>query len=182
MGLPALTIKERMQLWIGDSLIRFLVKLLLLAARMGLAGFMEHPQYPTWCAAKKPPSVWSWKAIQHMKNLQCSTFVSFDQCVVGADACKPTTLMLIRLPAIRRRLLQSGNNGRCNHPRGFHKGLVGRQADGTFETARAKIYPGGLNMVIAEEMVAFAHKLGTCHRCHVLAGGISDFFPPTGVR
>ena len=157
-GLPALTRRERSQLWIGDSLIRFLIRMLITMAKIGLAGFMEHPQYPTWFAARKPASLWSWRAVKLLKGLECCSIVSFDQCVVGADACKPTTLLLIRLPHLRKALLQRGSHGRCNHPKGTHTGLIGRQSDGSYQTSRAKVYPPAMNALIGHAMLEFADQ------------------------
>ena len=83
--------------------------------------------------------------------------------------------MLVRLPAVRRRLLKAGHNGRCHHGRGAHRGLVGRQQDGTFQTARAKIYPPGLNAVLGEEMVNFAEKLALASHADALPDEFAIF-------
>ena len=157
-GLPGLSRRERAQIWIGDHLIRFLLRMLLAMAAQGLSGFLEHPQFPTWCADKNPPSIWSWKTVRMLKGLQCCSIVSFDQCVVGASSRKPTTLLLIRLPNIRNRLLLSGHFGRCCHGPKAHEGLIGKQSNGAFQTARAKVYPPGLNNIIGHEMFLFAKQ------------------------
>ena len=65
---------------------------------------------------------------------------------------KPTTLLLLRLPKVRDRLLGRGRCGRCNHPPGTHVALIGRQEDGTFHTAKAKVYPYGLNKILGEAL------------------------------
>ena len=138
LGLPGLSMREWSQLRISDRLLRFLLDVLLALATMGLSGFLEHPQYPTWCTKGHPASIWMMEALIFLKNLACCAVVSFDQCVVGALGRKPTTLMLLRLPRVRDRLLCRGNYGRCNHPKGAHEALIGRQADGTFHTAKRR--------------------------------------------
>lgn len=152
LGIPGLTQKEWNQLCISDRLLRFLLDVLVALAMMGFSGFLEHPQFPTWHAKGSPASIWSMDAIRYLKNLGCFTVVSFDQCVVGAAGRKPTTLLLLRLPAVRDVLLKRGNFGRCNHPHGEHTALIGREADGTFHTAKAKVYPYGLNKVLGDAL------------------------------
>ena len=152
LGLPGLTLKEWAQLRISDRLLRFLLDVLVALALMGMSGFLEHPQFPTWCARGSPASIWATEALIILKNLGCFSVVSFDQCTVGALGKKPTTLLLLRLPRVRDRLLGRGRSGRCNHPPGAHVALIGREEDGTFHTAKAKVYPYGLNKILGEAL------------------------------
>ena len=144
------------QVQIGDRLLRFMVEILTVLATLGLGGFLEHPQYPVWRHQGDAPRIWMLQAIRLLRTLECISILSFDQCVCGSDAKKPTTLMLLRLPRVRQRILALGDMGRCCHPKGAHTPLIGRQQDGSFHTARAKIYPRGLNLVLAEELYKFA--------------------------
>ena len=155
-GLPALRAKEWAQVWIGDALLRFLLDMLSILAALGMSGFLEHPQYPTWCGHMDPPSIWALDAIRLLKGLRCCSIVSFDQCVCGAVAKKPTTLLLIRLPSVRHALLQRGRFGRCDHAAKTHEILIGKQANGTYQTSKAKVYPAGLNLVLGQAMFSFA--------------------------
>ena len=84
--------------------------------------------------------------IRWLKSLACAAVVSFDQCIVGAVAKKPTTLLLIRMSETRNYLLSRGC--RCSHGPGAHVPLIGRCEAG-FRTAKAKIYPYGLNQAIS---------------------------------
>jgi hypothetical protein len=126
--------------------------MLLLMSILGYSGFLEHPQYPTWETTRSLTSIWCLKAIRLMKRLMCVSLVSFDQCVCGAAGRKPTTLLLVRLPTVRQRLLQLGNSGRCHHHAGAHQALIGKQEDGSFQTAKAKIYPALMNEIIGRAM------------------------------
>ena len=136
--------------------MRFTLEMLLLMSILGYSGFIEHPQFPTWETSRSLTSIWCLKAIRLMKRLMCVSLVSFDQCVCGAAGRKPTTLLLVRLPAIRKRLLQLGNSGRCHHAAGTHQALIGKQQDGSFQTAKAKIYPALMNEIIGKAMHDFA--------------------------
>ena len=160
-GLPALRPKEWAQVWIGDALLRFLLDMLAILAAVGMSGFLEHPQYPTWCADMDPPSIWALDAIRLLKGLNCCSIVSFDQCVCGAVAKKPTTLLLLRLPTIRHALLRKGRYGRCDHATKAHDILIGKQDNGKYQTSKAKVYPAGLNQVIGQAMFSFAASLAT---------------------
>jgi hypothetical protein len=151
-GLPGLTWKEWQQIHIGDRLLRFILERVLLMSILGYSGFIEHPQYPTWETNRSLTSIWCLKAIRLMKRLMCVSLVSFDQCVCGAAGRKPPTLLLVRLPTVRQRLLQLGNSGRCHHHAGAHQALIGKQEDGSFQTAKAKIYPALMNEIIGRAM------------------------------
>ena len=159
-GLPGNIQREWHQVSIGDKLLRFLLEILVVLAMQGLAGFMEHPQFPVWQRNNEAASVWTLEVVRYLRTLQCVTILSFDQCVCGADAKKPTTLLLLRLHGVRERILRQGDGGRCPHSPGSHEALIGRQNDGTFHTARAKVYPEGLNRVLGEELYSFATALG----------------------
>ena len=52
-----------------------------------------------------------------------------------------------------------GRMGRCDHAAGAHRALIGKQEDGTFHTARAKIYPARMNEIIGVAMHDFAQDL-----------------------
>eukprot|EP00435_Cladocopium_sp_Y103_P015128 s3107_g3.t1 len=157
-GLPALRAPQWLQVLVGSRLVQFHFELLLMAALCGACAFFEHPQYPTWLGHTEPASVWTHRAASLLRALACTSIVSFDQCTVGAVARKPTCLMLIRLPWVRTALLQCGQMGRCNHGPAAHEGLVGRQHDGQFKTARAKVYPVGLSRILAEGIATFANQ------------------------
>ena len=50
---------------------------------------------------------------------------------------------------------------------GAHTALIGRQQDGSFHTAKAKVYPPGLNRILGDEMYRFDRSLvaaGTAQR------------------
>ena len=49
--------------------------------------------------------------------------------------------------------------GRCDHAAGAHHALIGRQEDGTFNTAKAKIYPAKMNEIIGLAMHEFAQGM-----------------------
>ena len=174
LGLPGLTAKEWNQIHIGDRLLRFLLDMLLTMALMGYSGFVEHPQYPTWTRREDVTSIWCLRATKLLRRLNCVTVVSFDQCTCGAQGRKPTTLLLVRLSQVRRSLLALGRGGRCDHHRGAHQALIGKQEDGTFQTAKAKIYPYGLNLVLGQAMHAFAVD----HYTDKVAAVLPDEFAP----
>ena len=68
---------------------------------------------------------------------------------------KPTTVLHLRLPGFRRRVMQTGGCGRCQHGAGAHEQLRGHAADGSFRTAKCKIYPPALNAALADAVFEF---------------------------
>ena len=55
-----------------------------------------------------------------------------------------------------------GDWGRCNHPKDHQGPLIGKQSDGSFQTAKAKIYPCGMNQIIGTAMFEFAVQFADC--------------------
>ena len=159
-GLPHLNRRQAMQVQVGNELLFFLTQFLRTVAACGGCGFSEHPQFPTWLQSKHPPSIWRLSPMRFFKRLECASFISFDQCVVGATSVKPTTLLLIRMGQTRTYIKERGTAGRCCHGCGAHKALTGKTGE-NFATARAKVYPFGLNMALAQGIFGFlSHNLG----------------------
>ena len=153
-GIEGLSSHQWKQVLTGMKLIQFLVDLLVVAAQYGLCGFLEHPQFPLWIMRCRPSSIWATKVIRILARLACFSICSFDQCVYGLDAKKPTTLLLLRLNDFRDITLLRGCGGRCSHRLG-HTPLQGINCDGSFNTARAKIYPKAMNAALAAAVTGF---------------------------
>eukprot|EP00435_Cladocopium_sp_Y103_P025543 s4003_g6.t1 len=158
-GCPALMPREWKQVLIGTRLLHFLLDILLLLARTGGMGFCEHPQFPTWIRSKEPASVWLHPAVRGLRLLRCVGITSFDQCAFGAPAVKPTTILHLRLPALRHIILRTGSWGRCCHGPHAHDQLQGREVDGSFRTSRCKVYPEQLNIALADAIARQARSV-----------------------
>ena len=104
------------------------------------------------------PSRWTLEVMPVLASCEAVSVVSFDQCIYGAGGVKPTTLLLVRLPFFREITLQTGLHGRCHHGPGAHVSLVGREG-ASFRTARAKVYPAGLNIALAEAFHSYVARL-----------------------
>lgn len=157
-GLPGRTAKEWTQLRIGSRLVFFIFEILLEIAAYGGCGFVEHPQWPVWALRHDPASIWASQQARLCRTLQCFSAVSFDQCLLGSPAKKPTTLMLLRLDTFRQAVLRKGFGGRCNHSQMAHEQLQGRNSAGEFRTAVGKIYPVGLNQLLGRAVCRFARE------------------------
>ena len=123
-----------------------------------IAGFLEHPQFPLWAARKDPSSIWSSREVRLLRTLECVGITSFDQCTPGSVAVKPTTILHVRLPKFRQIALEGGHGGRCSHGPCAHERMAGRDEGGEFRTARAKIYPPGLNHALARAINSFVRS------------------------
>ena len=157
-GIPDLHVKEWRQVLIGTRLVQFILDILYLLSKTGGCGFVEHPQYPVWCASQAPCSLWTFPAVKQLRQLQCVSVVSFDQCVLQAPIIKPTTILLVRLWDFREAILARGKHGRCNHGPRAHQRLIGRDAAGHFRTARGKIYPPHLNQALGLAISSFVQR------------------------
>ena len=124
----------------GNQLLKAALEIASAVHRSGGSGFMEHPETPWWLDGQNAPSIWNTRAIQAFAALDRNTLFSFDQCTTGQIAKKPTTLLLSRLQRAATHLFKLGRLGRCTHPRGHHSLLCGRNRDGSWRTAPAKVY------------------------------------------
>ena len=158
-GLPALSARAWVQVEVGTRLVLFIIQMLYLCARTGGCGFIEHPAFPVWATAKRPSSIWSLWPMRLLRRLQAVEICTFDQCCVGCEARKPTTLALLRLGSFGRAIRRLGSSGRCSHAPGTHPRLQGRDRSGNFCTAIAKIYPPRLNAMLAESICQHAQSL-----------------------
>ena len=175
-GLPYLTAREWKQVLVGTRLVQFITDILYLLARTGGCGFCEHPQYPVWCASQAPCSIWTLDPIKKMRQLQCVSVVSFDQCVLHAPIRKPTTLLLVRLWDFRDCVLRSGRGGRCAHSRGAHERLLGRDHTGQFRTARGKVYPPHMNRALGQAVGCYVERTFPSHEDHSVTPVLPEFF------
>ena len=147
-GLPSMTKRQWLQVGTGTALVFTMIELIIEAAVCGRAAFMEHPSFPVWATRRNPPSIWMWRILAWLQRLSCVQLTTFDQCVHGCQAKKPTTILTARLPHFQRLIRQRGHQGRCNHP-GGHERLIGTDEHGVFKTQKAKIYPALLNFDLA---------------------------------
>ena len=162
-GLPACS--QWRQVLTGTKLVQFL-DLLALAAAIELRGFLEHPAFPVRFLRCRPASVWTLDSIRMLVKLECFQLCMFDQCIYSLPAKKPTTLLLLRMSTFRDLSLGPGCGGRCPHPHG-HAPLKGKNVNGNFLTAKAKIYPREMNLAIALSISRFLSE-------RLLFGGIKQ--------
>ena len=155
-GLPNLTPKQWKQTSLGTSLVMVALELMIFAAQYSLCGFLEHPAFPTWQLRKDPPSIWAWRMIRNLVRLECFSLITLDQCIYNVPARKPTSILLLRLPDFVALVRHHGCQGRCPH-RG-HPPLLGLDEEGRFKTARAKVYPAGLNLDLAIAIKQFCQQ------------------------
>ena len=70
----------------------------------GVCAFLEHPRYADWLRRKDPASMWMIPAVVRFEEHEAVETVTFDQCVLGQDASKGTTLLLLRAEGIAKRI------------------------------------------------------------------------------
>ena len=160
-GNRGLTKRQHVQVEVGSKLVQFLVTFITALVPLGLCGFIEHPAFPCWAWPKHPVSIWANSVIRLLSKLDCCTMTTFDQCTLGAKVKKPTGLLLLRLHGVRQAIRQCGHQGRCNHAPGSHPRLQGKDKEGKYRTSWAKVYPEGLNRVLADGICTFAAELRT---------------------
>ncbi len=147
-GVPGLRPRERQALELGNQLLRTTVLLAAACHTQQVPFVIEHPE-----SAPDHPSIWKLREMERLRQLDGIHEVSFDQCIFEADGVKPTTLLHGHLPSLAAACLARGRGGRCLHPPGWHIGLRGLSARGSWRTAPAKVYPPGLCELLGQSIV-----------------------------
>ena len=93
-GLQGLNRKEMWQLDASKKLLQAAIEIAFSVSR---AGVIKHPEFPAWYASKDRPSIWDFAVVTRLRELDDVSTFGFDQCIVGQDALKPTTLLLFCL-------------------------------------------------------------------------------------
>ena len=146
-GLHYLTMREYDQLDLGNQLLRVTILFLYVAYQVAVPAAMEHPA--TAEDERLVASSWLLPEVQNLTHLPNADLVTFDQCMVGQIARKPTSLLCLHVPHIGQALRALPNAGRCNHGFAAHPPLLGRNPDGTWKSAAAKTYPPGMCQLLA---------------------------------
>ncbi len=149
-GLAGCTARQSQQLDIGNFLLMALLDLMLECALSGGAAWMEHPAPAVW----EPGAVPSWATapLECLRRAPGVAFTSFDQCEHGQSARAPTVILSAGMASLPGLLLATPGGGKCSHPRGTHRRLLGVDATGAFRTAAKKTYPPALCQCIAAGM------------------------------
>ena len=149
-GLPGLRKREHQALTLANHLYRSTIYLAVCCWRSGVPFVIEHPERPT---EGHLPSSWKLPQTRLLASLQGVSTTSFDQCTMGGDHVKPTTLLFGHVDQLQSMIMARGVMGRCHHPGGAHGALRGLREGGGWRTAPAKTYPSTMCRVIGTAMV-----------------------------
>ena len=108
---------------------------------------MEHPAEAEHRA--DVPSSWRLPILVRLMGMPGVLFHRIDQCQFGQSAKKPTGLLTVHVPSMRRKLREMPHRGRCTH-RAHASVLEGRASNGEWNTSRAKTYPSAMCRFLAE--------------------------------
>jgi len=166
-GLDCLSLKHHAQVWVGSRLMH--VQLLLMAdvlATVTACGILEHPAriglHDSQCKGPhRPPSIWSTGEMKAILQHRDATLYTLDQERFGACSRKPTTFLLIRIPDAHCTALQLSS---VPPPRTGAEVLIGRDDNGAFKTSRAKEYPHGLALLLADWGISHIDRLEVAQR------------------
>ena len=137
-GLDSLSKCEGQQVSIGNILMLFCLRAVLLQATAGGFSWLEHPRNPhkSGTRHKKAPSIWMTQVIRWFQETNLFVFFDVLQGYFGADSPKPTTLMLsgVELAEVQN-CEQTMRSATC--AKGSNIGLK----DGKWRTGHLKEYP-----------------------------------------
>ena len=94
--MPDLSRKEFVQVLVGNTLMGFSLKMMVLQATNGAYGLLEHPADPKSFRAHKPDaaSIWSTEVMRWLRETFLFCFLTCQQGHFGAKSRKPTTFLL----------------------------------------------------------------------------------------
>ena len=156
-GIPDATPKQSRQLQIANLLLASLVMLFSAHLVTGTSAWMEHPIPAHW-EPRAPPS-WDWRPLLALAASPAVSPMDIDQCQfqppdrpLSEFGQAPTRIMALRLPSLRGLFQARPNAAKCNHPRGSHRTLLGKNDAAKFYTADKTTYPSALCHCLAQAM------------------------------
>ena len=157
-GLPDLVAKERVQVALGNALMRTTILFLAAARVYGFAAVMEHPQCPTW--APGAPSAWLLPELRCLAAAGGTASIHLDQCCCGTPWKKPTRLFAVGIPELETCVARLPGGGRCCPALGHnHVSLSGRDDSGVYRTAPAKTYNSTMCRMLADAAFASIERM-----------------------
>ena len=141
-GIAGLTPSEKRAVDLGNTLLRASLDLIGSLQSVGGCFSLEHPADP----GEAFPSIWKLPEIEAILRRGRASLVTLHQCRYGLNSVKPTMILSNFEDTAPLTL-------RCDHPRGTHVSLQGRDADGHWRTNIAMEYPPPLCEALARAMV-----------------------------
>ena len=126
-GRDSLAVREVRQLLIGNHLLMFSLRILVILYTVGGFGALEHPAPPS---SETSVSIWRTVILALLSRLPGFTQVLFAQGLLGARSAKPTTILALNLPGVVEHIRSSRV---CDSlPRAVS---LGRDANGVWSTS-----------------------------------------------
>ena len=140
-GLLALSVRELRAVLDGNLFLGFSIQMLIVLYLNNGYGVLEHPSEPQ---EESFPSIWKLPIINLVLSLEGFEVVHVAQGLFGARSPKPTTLLAMHLPRLRKHL----HSGRIAHTLPAN-GSIGLSGAGEFQTSSLKEYPPALCRALA---------------------------------
>ena len=154
-GIPELTMREQLQVEIGNLLYQRTLVLVAWAIVLFVSVLVEHPAEPS-----DPGYASTWRLPQTRWLLRAPGVLRLrlKQWEWGQMAIKPTDFLVAHLPTLRRRLGET-KMARCDRPPLIAGGTRGRDTSGAWKTSPLKVYPSALCHAFAAAFVDRAAEL-----------------------
>ena len=147
-GLPGLRKREVNQVYLSNVLMSFAIDAAVALVHTKGMCVSEHPAAP-----RSPTAASKWR-LTEVQALLCSPaacLVTFNQSLHGAPSPKPTTLLAVRLPTLKKYIYKAQTE--LDPLRQQHGASIGVDAaTGAFKTAKLKEYPSSMSLAIAKAM------------------------------
>ena len=178
-GLDGLTKRELKQLELANTLMCFAIDMAVALLHTRGTCISEHPAEPRRVEAA---SKWRLFEVRAILASPAASKLTFRQSVHGATSAKPTTMLVIRAPELRKFLYKAQLP--LQEDRIQDETLIGRDAaTGKWKTAKAKEYPPSLCMAFAKAIRANivvhskGHKRELINQDHCTTDSCQDLRP-----
>lgn len=151
-GLRSLRLRELKQVVFGNTLLIFVVEIMIQLAVSGGFGALEHPAEPD---EDHLPSIFKLPLVRLLKRLPGVDTVRLFQGYLGSESPKPTDLVTLNLPDLAATI-------KCHHTRTTlpETRSIGKDAEGNYLTSRLKEYPPAMCRALA---MKFCSAAAVCH-------------------
>jgi len=140
-GFSSLSIREALQVATGNELLLFSLELLFSLACVEGFGVLEHPQEPE---DETRPSIWRLALTRLLMRFPGTEIFDLAQGLLGAWSPKPTRLLALNLPFLRKQLREHHITKEL--PK---RSAIGKGVDGAWKTSPLKEYPPAMNRALA---------------------------------
>ena len=140
-GMQCLAVRKVLQVFVGNQLLLFSFRMMVLLHATGAVGALEHPAPP---ATPTSASIWRAEIALLLSRLPGFERIDFAQGLLGAKSPKPTSILALHLPDLARQIRQGRVRDDLPQAASIRRDTLGR-----WQTTSLKEYPPAMCRALA---------------------------------